>query len=272
MFLGTHTPRLDDKGRLILPAKFRDELAGGVVITKGQERCLYVFPMPEFGKLIGRLKNEVHFPPDRNQSRLLPVLPDSTTYYAAFPNYGDAAHQAWTIFQEELRTSAVLRDWWQHTVKTEDESKLEDGIQKFYELSQYLGDEIVVSGDMAGAKNSFMVLAEVRKPGLKSFLQTLLEQWHGPTKPLVRVVDPQELAQIKNRMDAKAPVILVRPDFIVAGPNLDGLKAFNTLLEEKGGTLASTAFGQRLAKAYQGGAGSGAAADLQERSRQARHA
>jgi MraZ protein len=48
MFLGTHTPRLDDKGRLILPAKFRDELAGGVVITKGQEHCLYVFPTAEF--------------------------------------------------------------------------------------------------------------------------------------------------------------------------------------------------------------------------------
>ncbi|MCY7365610.1 MAG: cell division/cell wall cluster transcriptional repressor MraZ, partial [Frankiaceae bacterium] len=37
MFLGTHTPRLDDKGRLILPAKFREQLAEGVVITKGQE-------------------------------------------------------------------------------------------------------------------------------------------------------------------------------------------------------------------------------------------
>ena len=48
MFLGTHTPRLDDKGRLFLPAKFRDELAEGLVITKGQERCLYVFPMEEF--------------------------------------------------------------------------------------------------------------------------------------------------------------------------------------------------------------------------------
>jgi MraZ protein len=48
VFLGTHTPRLDDKGRLILPAKFRDELAGGVVITKGQEHCLYVFPIAEF--------------------------------------------------------------------------------------------------------------------------------------------------------------------------------------------------------------------------------
>ncbi len=36
MFLGEHRPRLDDKGRLFLPAKFRDELAGGLVITKGQ--------------------------------------------------------------------------------------------------------------------------------------------------------------------------------------------------------------------------------------------
>jgi MraZ protein len=48
VFLGTHTPRLDDKGRLFLPAKFRDELAGGVVITRGRERCLYVFTRPAF--------------------------------------------------------------------------------------------------------------------------------------------------------------------------------------------------------------------------------
>jgi MraZ protein len=56
MFLGTHTPRLDDKGRLILPAKFRDELAEGLVITKGQERCLYVFPMGEFQRIAGQLQ------------------------------------------------------------------------------------------------------------------------------------------------------------------------------------------------------------------------
>ena len=48
MFLGTHTPRLDDKGRLFLPAKFRERLASGVVLTRGQERCLYVYPMDEF--------------------------------------------------------------------------------------------------------------------------------------------------------------------------------------------------------------------------------
>jgi MraZ protein len=56
MFLGTHTPRLDDKGRLFLPAKYRDELAGGLVITKGQERCLYVFPPDEFGRITEALR------------------------------------------------------------------------------------------------------------------------------------------------------------------------------------------------------------------------
>jgi MraZ protein len=56
MFLGTHEPRLDDKGRLILPAKFREELAAGLVITKGQERCLYVFPSQEFSVITETLK------------------------------------------------------------------------------------------------------------------------------------------------------------------------------------------------------------------------
>ena len=56
MFLGTHFPKLDDKGRLFLPAKFRDELAEGLVITKGQERCLFVFPMAEFTQIAEQLR------------------------------------------------------------------------------------------------------------------------------------------------------------------------------------------------------------------------
>lgn len=51
MFLGTHSPRLDEKGRLILPAKFRDELSDGLVLTRGQERCIYVFSQREFEKV-----------------------------------------------------------------------------------------------------------------------------------------------------------------------------------------------------------------------------
>ena len=56
MFLGTHEPKLDEKGRIILPARFRDELSNGLVITKGQERCLYVFPSNEFSAITERLR------------------------------------------------------------------------------------------------------------------------------------------------------------------------------------------------------------------------
>lgn len=56
MFLGTHTPKLDEKGRLILPAKFRDGLLEGLVITKGQERCLVIWPSAEFSEYAAKLR------------------------------------------------------------------------------------------------------------------------------------------------------------------------------------------------------------------------
>ena len=58
VFLGTHTPRLDDKGRLFLPAKFRDELSEGLVVTRGQERCLYVWPSSEFRTFTAGLRKD----------------------------------------------------------------------------------------------------------------------------------------------------------------------------------------------------------------------
>lgn len=57
MFLGTHTPRLDEKGRLILPAKYRDELGNGLVLTRGQERCIYVFSSREFERVHDELRS-----------------------------------------------------------------------------------------------------------------------------------------------------------------------------------------------------------------------
>jgi MraZ protein len=47
-FLGTYTPRLDEKNRLVLPARFREQFADGLVMTRGQERCLCVWPAEGF--------------------------------------------------------------------------------------------------------------------------------------------------------------------------------------------------------------------------------
>lgn len=49
-FSGTFHPRLDDKSRLTLPAKFRVDLAGGVVVTKGPDHCLEIFPAAAFAE------------------------------------------------------------------------------------------------------------------------------------------------------------------------------------------------------------------------------
>lgn len=56
MFLGTHAPKLDEKGRIILPAKFRDELESGLVLTRGQEHCVYVFSQREFEALHEKIR------------------------------------------------------------------------------------------------------------------------------------------------------------------------------------------------------------------------
>ena len=56
MFLGEYAHTIDDKNRLTLPAKFRDRLADGGVVTRGLDGCLYLFPRDGWDSLTeGRL-------------------------------------------------------------------------------------------------------------------------------------------------------------------------------------------------------------------------
>ncbi len=56
-FFGTYTPRLDDKSRLFLPAKFRPRLEHGVVLTRGQENCIYGWTPESFNAFTDRVRN-----------------------------------------------------------------------------------------------------------------------------------------------------------------------------------------------------------------------
>jgi len=55
MFIGEYNHNLDEKGRLAIPVKFRDELKGGAVVTKGLDGCLFLYPMNEWKTLAEKL-------------------------------------------------------------------------------------------------------------------------------------------------------------------------------------------------------------------------
>lgn len=56
VLLGTYTPKIDAKGRVALPAKFRSQLGQGFVMARGQERCVYVLPISEFQRITSQIQ------------------------------------------------------------------------------------------------------------------------------------------------------------------------------------------------------------------------
>lgn len=57
MFMGEFHHSIDDKGRLILPAKFREDLGDNFIITRGLEECLFIYSISEWEKITHKLNN-----------------------------------------------------------------------------------------------------------------------------------------------------------------------------------------------------------------------
>ena len=56
MFMGEYHHNIDDKGRLIIPSKFRDDLGSKFIVTRGLEQCLFVYSKEEWDNIINKLK------------------------------------------------------------------------------------------------------------------------------------------------------------------------------------------------------------------------
>lgn len=66
MFIGEYQHSIDDKGRLAIPVKFRVELSKGAVVTRGLDRCLFVYTMPAWKRLAEKL---MQLPISQSKSR-----------------------------------------------------------------------------------------------------------------------------------------------------------------------------------------------------------
>lgn len=56
MFTGTYENSIDSKNRFIIPAKYRNQLGGECVLSRGYDRCLYIYTMEDWEELAGKLK------------------------------------------------------------------------------------------------------------------------------------------------------------------------------------------------------------------------
>ena len=56
MFMGTYYNSIDDKNRMIVPSKHRDQLGGKCVLTKGLDACLYIYSIPDWEKQMEKIE------------------------------------------------------------------------------------------------------------------------------------------------------------------------------------------------------------------------
>jgi MraZ protein len=137
MFLGNFVHTLDEKMRLSMPARYREKLSSGIVMTTGAEKCLLVYPMNEFALLFEKVSvlpiigkdaatlrrmlfmNANDASPDK-QNRV--VLPQALRDYAAIKSevvivgVGKFIElwspEEWNTAQQEIAQAAVDKDAW----------------------------------------------------------------------------------------------------------------------------------------------------------------
>lgn len=56
MFMGEYNYTIDDKGRLTIPSKFREKLGSNFIVTRGLDKCLFVYPKEEWDNVISKYK------------------------------------------------------------------------------------------------------------------------------------------------------------------------------------------------------------------------
>lgn len=166
----------------------------------------------------------------RNQSRLLPLLPADTIVYAAVPNLAGNLADATRIFDERLKQSPALQEWW--NTKTVADVRLV--MEKLRSAGAQLGDEIIFAApsqaapSQAGQKiGTPFVLAEVKGAAAKAVLDTQIREILGaPMTPngastlytitdryIALAPDAATLAKLKPSIDSGAATAFARSPF-----------------------------------------------------------
>jgi hypothetical protein len=206
--------------------------------------------------------DKIPTPGPRYSSNLLGRVPTGSVLYASVPNAGDALAEANSIFQQQLQQSDALREWFSRGQGANPE-ELTQAIEKVRLLGQYLGDEVVLVGVNLREEPGMVVLAELRRSGIREFLETEFPATGGKPAP-VRTVDEHELLMATPAMVKGQVVALVRDDVVAFSNSLDALRTVDAQLNAGPSGFVGTDFGKRIAEAYGRGAGFMIAANIRQ--------
>jgi hypothetical protein len=219
----------------LLPTAVRDE------VSWSRNSAHYYALLGEFSTLQKKLE-ALPGPGIRYSTKLAGLLPENTAVFVAIPNIGSTLAEAERLIEDQSRDSEVLREWW----AKRDQNGFQKTLGELKTVGEYVGDEIVV-GVPANAKNGGAtptVLAEVKRPGLKAYLETHMNATEN--HPVIAGSRTELMSAAKP---ANQPSVYAGDDMFVMAPDTAGV---NRVLAGQGGFLG-TAFGQRIAQAYQAG-------------------
>jgi hypothetical protein len=230
-------------------------------ITWSHNRDQYLPLVAQFAILRQRI-GEIPLPAPSYKSDLLPRVPVDTMLYISVPNLGNFLTEANTTFKDQLQRSPELQQWWGRGGDRKT-AELDELVEKLHNVSQYLGNEIVIVGVKQANESGFAVLADVQKAGLDDLLkqQFASSGSHGELTVLNEQALNAASVTAKTRSGAYA---LIRPNEVVFSGSIVTLKQVDAQLNAGPSLFASGDFGKQIASAYQRGAGVILAADLHQ--------
>jgi hypothetical protein len=230
-------------------------------VAWSHDRDKYAQLLAQFSTLEHRL-GQIPFPQPRYTSDLLARVPADTLLYISIPNPGDFLSEANTIFQDQLEKSPELQQWWSGG-KDRNTAELNSLVGKLHDVSQYLGDEIVIVGVKQNKNPGFAIVADVQKSGLADLLKAQILSSSSSAGLVVLDEDALNAAPIQAKTKS-AGYALIRPHEAVMSNSLATLKQVNAQLNAGASGFATGEFGKQIAAAYSRGAGVFLAADLHQ--------
>ncbi|HEY2467114.1 MAG TPA: FecR domain-containing protein [Terracidiphilus sp.] len=222
-----------------------------------QNRDQYIELLAQLSALQHKI-GQIPLPQPRYNSDLLSRMPADTQLYVSIPNLGDFVTQAKAIFEDQLKQSSVLQQWWDHGNDNKT-AELDELVNKLHDLSQYLGDEMVVVALKQQAGPGFAVVADVQRDGLADLLK---QQFGSGSHQGLTVLDEAALHGASSANDGKGAFALVRAKEVIFSNSIETLKTIDAQLDAGASGFAGTDFGQQISAAYSRGAGIILAADL----------